>query len=64
MQTTGSFNTIPCHAPGRIRNEEGHDNKPVSVNYAITEYGLTLETVIKELSHWGNTHRIQLMGKV
>ncbi|OMP76293.1 helix-turn-helix domain-containing protein [[Flexibacter] sp. ATCC 35208] len=48
---------------GLVRREVV-DNKPVGVNYVITEYGLTLETVIKELSHWGNTHRIQVMGKV
>ncbi|SFW73692.1 winged helix-turn-helix transcriptional regulator [Chitinophaga sancti] len=39
-------------------------SKPVSVNYAITDYGLTVGPVIKELSHWGNTHRKQIMGKV
>ncbi len=39
-------------------------SKPVAVNYVITEYGLTIGPVVRELSHWGNTHRKQVMGRV
>ncbi|UPT68374.1 MAG: helix-turn-helix transcriptional regulator [Sphingobacteriales bacterium JAD_PAG50586_3] len=34
-----------------------YDTIPVTVEYEITEYGRSLETVIKALADWGTTHR-------
>lgn len=31
--------------------------KPVSVEYAITEYGLSFGEVLEALRNWGLTHR-------
>jgi DNA-binding HxlR family transcriptional regulator len=37
-------------------------SRPVVINYEVTSYGLTLKTVIKALSEWGNEHRKKVMG--
>jgi len=34
-----------------------HDSVPVYVEYSITEYGHSLDRVIKELREWGLKHR-------
>lgn len=39
-----------------------YDTSPVTVEYSITDYGLTLEDVIKGLSRWGRKHRKRIMG--
>ncbi|UYQ95942.1 helix-turn-helix transcriptional regulator [Chitinophaga horti] len=39
------------------------DSFPPRVDYALTEHGQTLRTVISELSHWGYAHREEIMGK-
>lgn len=36
------------------------DTKPVTVDYAITEYGKTVIPVIKVLVNWGRDHRMML----
>jgi DNA-binding HxlR family transcriptional regulator len=39
------------------------DTSPVSVRYELTNYGRSLETVVKTLISWGAEHRKQTMGK-
>jgi DNA-binding HxlR family transcriptional regulator len=39
------------------------NTKPISVEYEITEYGKTLENVLKELANWGIEHRKRLLLK-
>lgn len=39
------------------------DTKPVSVEYALTNYGKSLEKVITELICWGESHRRRIIGK-
>jgi DNA-binding HxlR family transcriptional regulator len=40
-----------------------YDSVPVTVEYSRTEYGASLDKVIKELHHWGSKHRKKIMGK-
>lgn len=39
------------------------DTFPPTVNYSITEHGMTLEKVLNELHYWGLAHRKKIMGK-
>ena len=39
------------------------DTKPVTVEYALTPHGKTLERTIKEIHLWGNLHRKKITGK-
>lgn len=39
-----------------------HDSVPVVVEYSITEYGYSLDPVIKELKLWGMEHRRRVMS--
>ncbi len=39
------------------------DTKPVTVEYQLTSYGETLETVIQELVNWGAKHRKRILRK-
>jgi DNA-binding HxlR family transcriptional regulator len=36
---------------------------PVTVEYEITEYGKTLDTVLMAMREWGRQHRKRIMGK-
>lgn len=36
---------------------------PPTVNYSITEHGMTLEKVLDELHYWGLSHREKIIGK-
>jgi len=38
------------------------DTKPITVEYKITPYGLTLEPIIAELATWGANHRKHLFS--
>ena len=38
-----------------------YDTKPVTVEYEITEYGKTLQPVIKEMALWGAIHRKKII---
>ncbi|WP_342630456.1 helix-turn-helix domain-containing protein [Fluviicola taffensis] len=38
------------------------DTKPITVEYKITPYGLTLEPIIAELAVWGSNHRKHLFS--
>lgn len=40
-----------------------YDTMPVTVEYEITEYGRSLETVIKALAEWGTTHRKRIIAR-
>ena len=38
------------------------DTKPITVEYAITEYGATLSPLIKEIANWGIKYRHSVQG--
>ncbi|UTN02836.1 helix-turn-helix transcriptional regulator [Flavobacterium bizetiae] len=33
------------------------DTQPVTIHYQLTDYGLTLKTIINDLAEWGLKHR-------
>jgi DNA-binding HxlR family transcriptional regulator len=37
------------------------DTKPITVEYEITPYGRSLETVVKSIANWGLQHRRRIM---
>ncbi|MEO1031856.1 MAG: helix-turn-helix domain-containing protein [Bacteroidota bacterium] len=39
------------------------DTSPITVEYKLTEYGLTLDSVFKELTEWGIKHRKKIIGR-
>jgi DNA-binding HxlR family transcriptional regulator len=39
------------------------DTQPISVQYQLTEYGVTLRTIINNLAEWGTNHRKVITGK-
>lgn len=39
------------------------DTKPITVEYELTAYGQTLDTVIESLSNWGIAHRKKITGR-
>ena len=39
------------------------DTQPVSVQYQLTQYGMTLQTIINNLAQWGLEHRKVIIGK-
>jgi len=39
------------------------DTHPVTVQYQLTEYGLTLKSIINNLTQWGIEHRRVISGK-
>ncbi|MEM6718879.1 MAG: helix-turn-helix domain-containing protein [Bacteroidota bacterium] len=39
------------------------DTAPITVEYELTEYGLTLDSVFKELTEWGIKHRKKIIGR-
>ena len=40
-----------------------YDTFPPTVEYAITEHGLTLKSVFRELENWGKLHRKEIILK-
>jgi len=36
--------------------------RPISVEYAITEYGLTFRDVLEAMGTWGQKHRSKIIG--
>jgi DNA-binding HxlR family transcriptional regulator len=44
-----------------ITRTEKH-TKPITVEYAITDHGRTLDNVIGEIIDWGLTHRNKIVG--
>jgi DNA-binding HxlR family transcriptional regulator len=39
------------------------DTQPISVQYQLTEYGRTLQTIITNLAEWGTEHRKVIIGR-
>ena len=39
------------------------ETQPISVQYQLTEYGRTLQTIINNLASWGLEHRKMITGK-
>lgn len=39
------------------------DTQPIAVQYQLTEYGMTLKTIINDLTSWGLAHRKVIIGK-
>src|ERR1700712_2998968 len=39
------------------------DTQPITVQYQLTEYGKSLQTIINNLSAWGAKHRKVIIGK-
>jgi DNA-binding HxlR family transcriptional regulator len=39
------------------------DTQPITVQYELTEHGKTLQTIINNLSEWGQSHRKEVIGK-
>lgn len=39
------------------------DTQPVTVQYELTEHGLTLKTIVNNLTEWGMAHRREVIGK-
>jgi len=39
------------------------ETQPISVQYQLTEYGMTLKTIINDLTEWGLAHRKVIVGK-
>ena len=39
------------------------DTSPITVEYALTDYGETLDPVFKALTDWGVKHRKKIIGK-
>ncbi|QOG01219.1 helix-turn-helix domain-containing protein [Flavobacterium sp. MDT1-60] len=39
------------------------DTQPVTVQYELTEHGLTLKTIINNLTDWGIEHRKKIIEK-
>ncbi|MDQ0639585.1 DNA-binding HxlR family transcriptional regulator [Pedobacter sp. W3I1] len=39
------------------------DTQPVTVLYQLTDYGMTLKTIIDNLAEWGRQHRKEITGK-
>ena len=38
------------------------ETRPITVEYEITEYGRSLETVVKSIANWGLQHRRRIMS--
>jgi len=38
------------------------DTQPITVQYQLTEYGKTLQTIINDLADWGIKHRKVIIG--
>ncbi|HTO17470.1 MAG TPA: helix-turn-helix domain-containing protein [Edaphocola sp.] len=39
------------------------DTQPITVQYKLTEHGLTLRTIIDNLTEWGIAHRKKIIGE-
>ena len=39
------------------------DTSPITVEYELTEYGQTLDSVFQALTDWGLNHRRRIIGK-
>ena len=41
-----------------------HNTRPVTVEYALSDYGMSLRKVLEELNSWGKKHRMKLITQV
>ena len=48
----------------RLIDRNVYDTFPPTVEYSITEHGMSLEKVLKELHYWGLHHRKVVLGKL
>ncbi len=39
------------------------ETKPITVEYEITDYGRSLEPVVKAIANWGTNHRRKILGR-
>lgn len=39
------------------------DTQPITVQYELTQHGLTLQTIIRNLTEWGIEHRKKIIEK-
>ncbi|MBP1653211.1 MAG: HxlR family transcriptional regulator [Bacteroidetes bacterium] len=39
------------------------ETQPITVQYELTEHGLSLKTIIVNLKDWGIKHRMEIIGK-
>jgi len=47
----------------KLVNRTVLETQPISVQYQLTEYGMTLKTIISDLTNWGLKHRKVIIGK-
>ncbi|RKS23276.1 DNA-binding HxlR family transcriptional regulator [Flavobacterium endophyticum] len=47
----------------KLLTREVLDTQPITVQYQLTEYGKTLQTIIDHLAEWGLEHRKVIIGK-
>lgn len=47
----------------KLINRTVLETQPISVQYQLTEYGLTLKEIINNLTAWGLRHRKVITGK-
>lgn len=47
----------------KLINRTVLETQPISVQYQLTEYGRTLQTIISNLADWGIEHRKVIIGK-
>lgn len=47
----------------KIVNRTVLETQPITVQYELTEHGKTLQTIINNLSEWGQSHRKEIIGK-
>ena len=47
----------------KLIRRDVYDTFPPTVEYSITQYGLSLEKVLDELHFWGLAHRKKVIGK-
>ncbi len=46
----------------QLIRREVQDTKPITVEYSVTDYGMTLEDLINEMNRWGQEHRNRIMN--
>ena len=47
----------------KIVSRKVKDTSPITVEYELTEYGLTLDSVFRALTEWGMKHRKKIIGR-
>ena len=47
----------------KIVSRNVRDTSPITVEYTLTDYGKTLDSVFKALTEWGIKHRKKIIGR-